>query len=435
MRLKIISKITKICDIRVKEGERRLLFCGVGLLFLKNTRMFRSLSRILRIGEETEPTSDSKKHSDAEEEHEFELPCPVPEIFTLTEQEDQRFREKLASNAKAAEGKEKTVEQEEHAFRKVIEEELAYAAQDHKDDKIFLASSRIQKLRQFIRTYKSEKSTDAKSCSPLAILQKMMDSNPIFKEIIAESERARKFLRKLELVVIGVWHSIPSALVACRQMLDILRLIGGGVGSFTPWQEDLFVLERGEGQRDVLRMRVFRIIYSFKVMGVVGNPMLNLIPLLLETDLYPNWFPMMASAEEVFSGSRFHKILSTSEMSDGKGYDVMEHNRVVISSHSISEHPKVNIGKCPEDRVRVDISVGGFKLIPVGNKRTHVTVMFNLNPHIPYLPSRIANFFLRHVVNQIHSSMEKHSTFKKGIASIRFVDTTRKREERMSEGT
>mmetsp|Transcript_4749 Transcript_4749/g.7361 ORF Transcript_4749/g.7361 Transcript_4749/m.7361 type:complete len:149 (+) Transcript_4749:904-1350(+) len=98
---------------------------------------------------------------------------------------------------------------------------------------------------------------------------------------------------------------------------------------------------------------------------------------------------------------------------DGKGYDVMEHNRVVISSHSISEHPKVNIGKCPEDRVRVDISVGGFELIPVGNKRTHVTVMFNLNPHIPYLPSRIANFFLRHVVNQIHSSMEKHSTFKK----------------------
>mmetsp|Transcript_23746 Transcript_23746/g.33209 ORF Transcript_23746/g.33209 Transcript_23746/m.33209 type:complete len:367 (-) Transcript_23746:136-1236(-) len=305
---------------------------------------------------------------------------PIPEV-DLSDDEREAFESRIDAKVREGNGKREDLRH----FRQIVLDDLRDAREDYDNDKIFLAVSRLQKLKLFVR-----QSGDANTQKERKnILDELMQADVKAQDILADAKTARAFLNQIE--------SDEGWKISHR---------GKKIVSY--WKE-----EKGTDT------------YSFKVKGMVNHPTLNIIPLLLETDLYHRWFPMMTQSEEMHSPSRFHKIVkSTLKMPyplhareciiDGHGWDVMEYNRIVVSSKSISSFPGVRVEPCPKDRVRVDIKLGGFELIPVGDGRTFVTIMFNLNPKVPYLPSRVMNFFLEHVVGQIHSGMEKHSRMEKG---------------------
>ncbi|GAB5356430.1 hypothetical protein AAMO2058_000289100 [Amorphochlora amoebiformis] len=306
-------------------------------------------------------------------------------IFGPKKEEKEEFKIPKLPKVECGEGEKKRLNQVLHQsdgnYALVLISELNLASVDFKDDKLYLAYFRIERCRLWILHKAEPKGTKA------------------WEETVVNTQTYKTIMK---------WRDLCDAYLKTIESDENWNLYSKDDKISSWWREE----EDAET-------------CSFRVSGIVKSNILKVIPLLLETDLYPQWFPLMKKARELLSPSRYHKIIKT-EMSmpypllvreciiDGRGWDVMEHNRVLVSSRSIFHHPDIEIGPCPKDRVRVDIKLGGFSLVPIDEKQTYVTVMMNLNPHIPMLPTSIMNFFLRKVVNQIHYAMEKHSQMKTG---------------------
>lgn len=282
------------------------------------------------------------------------------------------------------------------SYDKLVREELKTAARLFAEDKLFLASGRLLRLVLFLRKEARSSGGTADRKGPDSAV-KAVEESAIYKEVASHRQQVELFLSELETD--KGW-----------------KLTHRGATLTTHWKEP-----QGQGTT-----------CSFRAAGVVAANCINLCALLLEVDLYPSWFPMMSSAED-FSGdtlSRFHKV-ARSDMSmpwpfatrecviEGRGWDALEHRRIVVSSHSIATHPRIRLPAARTDRVRVDISHGGFLLVPLDERRTHVTVMMNMDPHIPIVPAPLVNFFLGKVVNQIHAAMERVAQFQPGCGYIK----------------
>jgi len=50
-------------------------------------------------------------------------------------------------------------------------------------------------------------------------------------------------------------------------------------------------------------------LHSFKVVGMAKCSLLDLFAVIYEAEMYPEWFPFMARADELHAMSRFHKII------------------------------------------------------------------------------------------------------------------------------
>jgi hypothetical protein len=147
--------------------------------------------------------------------------------------------------------------------------------------------------------------------------------------------------------------------------------------------------------------------HSFKVCGTVKQDLLSLACILIELDLYTEWFPMCVLSKELGSLSRFHKLsqfaclllwpFSNREVIlDGYGLDDLEHNRVVIKATSIADGALMPNGQPQppvfKKNVRADFSIGGFFLEAVAANETRVAFFMNADPHIPHLPPAIINY-------------------------------------------
>jgi len=267
------------------------------------------------------PTEDGKEKDLAH----LHIP-PIPEPSISTDYTKTMRTKTLQENPK--EGKETL---NVAKFREIITSELELAKKDFADDKLFLAANRVGKLRLFVESLAAGKA-DAENRDTNKDVEggedyeklaeqiqkawaEVAEKDETYQAIIAAEKRARKFLRLLEND--EGWN-----------------LSHEGTRLVSHW--------KAEKDTDT---------YSFRVAGVVDACVLNIIPLLLETDLYPTWFPLMKSAEELASPSRFHKVvksmlkmpfplLGREAMIDGRGWDVMEHNRVVSASMKMKTNPQ-----------------------------------------------------------------------------------------------
>lgn len=147
--------------------------------------------------------------------------------------------------------------------------------------------------------------------------------------------------------------------------------------------------------------------HSFKVIGIVNQGMVSLASVIIELDLYKEWFPFCNRSEEIGSVSRFHK-LSRFEVSmpwpvanrevciGGYGVDDLENKLVYVKAAGNDDGLQMPNGEMPphvkKGCVRADVKSGGFILESLGETTTKVTFMMNIDPKMKIVPMWLINW-------------------------------------------
>ena len=162
--------------------------------------------------------------------------------------------------------------------------------------------------------------------------------------------------------------------------------------------------------------------HSFKVRGVVKEPMLALACVLLELDLYTEWYPMANMSEELTSSMSFHKqsrfavtvpwpIANREVCLDGYGVDLIDERRVIVVAKGLEDGQVLDDGRpVPEVKkgnVRCGMEQSGFVLEALSPTETRVTFMMNVDPRIPNVPMWLINLVSRQMMGMLLKEMAK----------------------------
>ena len=152
--------------------------------------------------------------------------------------------------------------------------------------------------------------------------------------------------------------------------------------------------------------------YSFRVSGFVPASLIHVLGVVLELDLFKEWFPMCYFSEELAMKTKFHRTArfcvrlswpfnNRECFCEGYGVDDISHRRVVIKSHSPADDVPLFNGKLPPpaigSNVRALMKLGGFVLESVAEKRTRVTMYINVDPQIKNVPPILVNFVTKNI--------------------------------------
>jgi len=147
--------------------------------------------------------------------------------------------------------------------------------------------------------------------------------------------------------------------------------------------------------------------HSFRVVGTVKQSMFRIVTVLLELDLYTEWFPFCKVSEEVASLTRFAKIAkivvqcpwpvaNREVLLSGYGVDSLGDRRVLICTQSCKENCVMANGKpvppVGSGNVRAFILVGGFVLEALNQTTTKVSFVMNLDPMLANVPYWVLNW-------------------------------------------
>ena len=147
---------------------------------------------------------------------------------------------------------------------------------------------------------------------------------------------------------------------------------------------------------------------SFLVVGFVDVPMVNMASVIMELDMYKEWFPLCVESEDLGIVSRFHRsskfaIMLPFPVSNREvfitGYaidDLTKHKRVIVMAKSVQDGDVIpDIVRRPpvtKGNVRADLKVGGFLIELVSETKCEVSFIMNVDPHLMHVPSAVTNF-------------------------------------------
>lgn len=141
--------------------------------------------------------------------------------------------------------------------------------------------------------------------------------------------------------------------------------------------------------------------HSFRVEGFLNVPLFNLLALIYEFDLFPNWFPFVTTASELEEISWFRKVFllgfkgvwpvaPREALLTGYG-DVYKGDSVVIFARDAEDaDASAPLPATRASRVRVALRKSGFHFIPLGEKRVLLRFLFNVDPKL-LLPDWLVN--------------------------------------------
>ena len=165
--------------------------------------------------------------------------------------------------------------------------------------------------------------------------------------------------------------------------------------------------------------------HSFRLKGIGNVKMINILAIFYEMDLMANWLPLSKETYEIQRLSLFCKMgyirvgafwpfQDREVIVFGFGIDDLKKNdRVLLCFDSkVEQHQEIldkfgiKIPEKPDDRVRVDVTIGGFLLEKVKDdeNKTKMTVVWNVDPKVN-VPPLILNWFTGQFAARILSSI------------------------------
>jgi len=175
------------------------------------------------------------------------------------------------------------------------------------------------------------------------------------------------------------------------------------------------------GTQTLIRKEEGKDLFSFKVVGEVEAPILNITALIYEIDLYPNWFPCCRASQELCVVSRFHKqctvtvdiplSLSRFLVLDGYGVDVSERQQLIINVKSIKESKHCKLPETPSDCCLIQMHLGGFLIEPITRQKCRLSFMVNVDPQMEYISPWLLNWFAGKLIHLLLSRMGSASKF------------------------
>jgi hypothetical protein len=200
----------------------------------------------------------------------------------------------------------------------------------------------------------------------------------------------------------------------CQELCDDIE-------DHTTWSPTTSIDEKGYGT--YYRAEKGKNAHSFKVIGEVHESILHVVSVIMELDLYTEWFPFCCEAEMQGELNRFHKssrfvVQVPWPMSNREvflvGYgvdDLKRRKRVVITSRSIrdDEELHVNIRRPPVGKkcTRISVEVGGFLLEALSPTSCRVSFIMNVDPQIPHVPIWLVNWVSGKMIWVLLHQMDK----------------------------
>ncbi|KAL0488338.1 PCTP-like protein [Acrasis kona] len=148
-------------------------------------------------------------------------------------------------------------------------------------------------------------------------------------------------------------------------------------------------------------------VHSLKIVGVLDSPMLNVLTVFYESDLYKSWTPSMKSSQVLMQEKKYRYLChygfslpwplhDRDVIAYGYGVDLSDRILVVVRSVNDDEHDQYPV-EIPEpgDDARMDIYYAGILITPLNDSQTRVTLTANVDPKLDYVPAWFLNMVLQ----------------------------------------
>lgn len=162
---------------------------------------------------------------------------------------------------------------------------------------------------------------------------------------------------------------------------------------------------------------------SIKVAGAVNAPLLNLIALVYENELWKEMFERLTHCDTVRELDRFSKVIylrgtapgpisARDGFIKGQGFDLIEsHGAVVILARDASPE---EVGQDPlppttHGDVRMHLTVACCVVIPRSPTSCELTVVANANPFLPVIPYWLINWVTKQVAAWLFEMMAERA--------------------------
>lgn len=215
-------------------------------------------------------------------------------------------------------------------------------------------------------------------------------------------------------------ESTPMYTIALEKTAECQRL-SDDIADHTTWTPTTSIDEKGYGT--YYRAEVGKTAHSFKVIGEVKESILHVVSVIMELDLYTEWFPFCCGAEMQGEMTRFHKssrfvVQVPWPMSNREvflvGYgvdDLTSRKRVVITSRSIADdeelHSSIRRPPVGKKCTRIKVEVGGFLLEALDPSTCRVSFIMNVDPEIPAVPTFLVNWVSGKMIWVLLHQMDK----------------------------
>lgn len=149
--------------------------------------------------------------------------------------------------------------------------------------------------------------------------------------------------------------------------------------------------------------------HSVRIRGTLHAPLLNVLALVYEVDLYQSLFWFFSSSTQLpvnhSSDLRLGAHVVTSapwplhdrdSVFYGFAVDALDEDRILVVCHSIlDEDPVKNIPSPASGVVRATCHDSGFELKPISPDVTEAHFVYNFDPHLPFVPMAVINWATR----------------------------------------
>ncbi|CUG06883.1 Hypothetical protein, putative, partial [Bodo saltans] len=214
-----------------------------------------------------------------------------------------------------------------------------------------------------------------------------------------EAVEAKKQPTALSAAMLAAFIESSPMYVIGQEKVRECQHLSDDIEDHTTWTPTTSIDEKGYGT--YYRAEVGKTAHSFKVIGEVQESILHVVSVIMELDLYTEWFPMCCEAEMQGELTRFHKssrfvVQVPWPMSNREvflvGYgvdDLTTRKRVIITSRSVADSEKLhsNIRRPPVGKkcTRISVEKGGFLLEALSPNSCRISFIMNVDPEIPHI--------------------------------------------------
>jgi hypothetical protein len=184
---------------------------------------------------------------------------------------------------------------------------------------------------------------------------------------------------------------------------------------------------------------------SLRFEAILDIPLINVLTLLYEIDLYNEWIPFLTKSDMLSNVHRASKVVYIKAslpppLADrdaflyGFGVDHSnEDGSVMILAKSLDTDPelmkrhKVDPSKTSKN-VKMDLNFACFKIKPLGPNRCEMLGVANVDPKISFLPSRLLNWLVRKTTTLLVERMLKKAQTLAGTPWEKAMENPEKKE-------
>jgi hypothetical protein len=165
-------------------------------------------------------------------------------------------------------------------------------------------------------------------------------------------------------------------------------------------------------------------LHSFMIEAVLDAPVLNVVAVINEVDLYSSWMPGLSHSMQLNSLSMFEKIIyldyaipwplaNREFVMEAFGVHLAEKNQLLIAVQSCHDQSKFVLPPRTPRKKKIlgEMNMSGYLIEPISASSTKVTMVMDLDPKLDTVPDWLMNFATGKIFRFFLKNMEKNAKF------------------------